>query len=155
MTVNGLHHAAISTPDIERLMNWYRENFGFEEVARTEWPKGSKEIDDVVGLKNSSAKQGFLKCGNIMIEFFEYSSPHSQPMEKIDQLIIMAIRMYVLMLLILKGSTIDFLKMELNFMLRHKILDKLKLLMEEIVMVMFLNFRKLSIPIIQRRYFSD
>ena len=155
MTVNGLHHAAISTPDIERLMNWYRENFGFEEVARTEWPKGSKEIDDVVGLKNSSAKQGFLKCGNIMIEFFEYSSPPSQPMEKIDQLIIMAIRMYVLMLLILKGSTIDFLKMELNFMLRHKILDKLKLLMEEIVMVMFLNFRKLSIPIIQRRYFSD
>jgi len=82
MTVNGLHHAAISTPDIERLMNWYRENFGFEEVARTEWPKGSKEIDDVVGLKDSSAKQGFLKCGNIMIEFFEYSSPPSQPMEE-------------------------------------------------------------------------
>ena len=40
MTINGLHHAAISTPDIERLMNWYSENFGFIEVARTEWPKG-------------------------------------------------------------------------------------------------------------------
>ena len=37
MTINGLHHAAISTPDIERLMKWYTENFGFEEVARTEW----------------------------------------------------------------------------------------------------------------------
>ena len=82
MTINGLHHAAISTPDIERLMKWYTKNFGFEEVARTEWPKGSKQIDDVVGLKDSSAKQGFLKCGNIMIEFFEYSSPESQPMEK-------------------------------------------------------------------------
>ena len=82
MTINGLHHAAISTPDIERLMAWYTKNFGFEEVARTEWPKGSKEIDDVVGLKDSSAKQGFLKCGNIMIEFFEYSPPQSQPMDK-------------------------------------------------------------------------
>ena len=82
MTINGLHHAAISTPDIERLMNWYSENFGFIEVASTEWPKGSKQIDDVVGLENSSAKQGFLKCGNIMIEFFEYSSPPSQPMDK-------------------------------------------------------------------------
>ena len=61
MTINGLHHAAISTSDIERLMNWYSENFGFIEVARTEWPKGSKQIDDVVGLKDSSAKQGFLK----------------------------------------------------------------------------------------------
>ena len=57
MTINGLHHAAISTPDIRRLMEWYTKNFGFEEVSRTEWPKGSKEIDDVVGLKDSSAKQ--------------------------------------------------------------------------------------------------
>ncbi|MDA9623392.1 VOC family protein [Rhodobiaceae bacterium] len=82
MTINGLHHAAISTPNIERLMSWYNENFGFEEVARTEWPKGSKQIDGVVGLKNSSAKQGFLKCGNIMIEFFEYLSPEPKVMDK-------------------------------------------------------------------------
>ena len=60
----------------------YSDNFGFIEVSRTEWPKGSKQIDDVVGLEDSSAKQGFLKCGNIMIEFFEYSSPPSQPMDK-------------------------------------------------------------------------
>ena len=82
MTINGLHHAAISTPNIERLMGWYNENFGFEEVARTEWPTGSKQIDGVVGLKNSSAKQGFLKCGNIMIEFFEYLSPEPKAMDK-------------------------------------------------------------------------
>ena len=74
MTINGLHHAAISTPDIERLMNWYSENFGCIEVASTEWPKGSKQIDDVEGLENSSAKQGFLKCGKIMIEFL-YNRP--------------------------------------------------------------------------------
>ena len=82
MTINGLHHAAISTPNIDRLMAWYRDNFGFEEVARTEWPIGSKDIDEVVGLKNSSAKQGFLKCGNIMIEFFEYNTPPSIPLQK-------------------------------------------------------------------------
>ena len=82
MTINGLHHAAISTPDIDRLMSWYNKNFGFEEVGRTNWPKGSDQIDNVVGLKNSSAKQGFLKCGNIMIEFFEYSSPKPKLMDK-------------------------------------------------------------------------
>ena len=57
MTINGLHHAAISTPNIERLMKWYKKNFGFEEVSRSEWPIGSKTIDQVVGLKDSSAKQ--------------------------------------------------------------------------------------------------
>ena len=82
MAINGLHHAAISTPNIEKLMKWYSDNFGFEDIARSERPIGSKDIDDVVGLTDSSAKQGFLKCGNIMIEFFEYSSPESQPMEK-------------------------------------------------------------------------
>ena len=61
MAINGLHHAAISTPNIERLMKWYSENFGFEDIARSEWAKGSKDIDDVVGLEDSSAKQGFLK----------------------------------------------------------------------------------------------
>ena len=71
MAINGLHHAAISTPNIDRLMKWYNDNFGFEEVSRSEWPSGSEQIDDVVGLRSSAAKQGFLKCGNIMIEFFE------------------------------------------------------------------------------------
>ena len=32
MAINGLHHAAISTPDIDRLMDWYNKNFGFEEL---------------------------------------------------------------------------------------------------------------------------
>ena len=82
MAINGLHHAAISTPNIDRLMKWYNDNFGFEELSRSEWPSGSDQIDDVVGLKSSSAKQGFLKCGNIMIEFFEYSSPEPELMDK-------------------------------------------------------------------------
>ena len=42
MTINGLHHAAISTPDIERLMKWYSKNFGFEEVSRS--PRTSEDI---------------------------------------------------------------------------------------------------------------
>ena len=39
-------------------------------------------ISSIRLLKNSSAKQGFLKCGNIMIEFFEYSSPKPKLMDK-------------------------------------------------------------------------
>ena len=75
MAINGLHHAAISTPNIDRLMKWYNDNFGFEEVSRSEWPSGSDQIDDVVGLKSSSAKQGFLKCGNIICLLYTSPSP--------------------------------------------------------------------------------
>ena len=72
MAINGLHHAAISTPDIDRLMKWYNNNFGFEEVSRSEWPSGSDQIDDVVGLKNSSAGgfslQRCLKLVPVMVK---------------------------------------------------------------------------------------
>ena len=83
MPVNGMHHAAISTPNIERLMNFYKENFNCKDIdSRSQWKKGANEIDQVLGLKGSSAKQGFLSCGNVMIEFFEYSSPEPKPMQE-------------------------------------------------------------------------
>ena len=83
MPINGMHHAAISTPNIERLMNFYKENFNCKDIdSRSQWDKGADEIDQVLGLKGSSAKQGFLSCGNVMIEFFEYSSPEPKAMQE-------------------------------------------------------------------------
>lgn len=83
MPINGMHHAAISTPNIERLMNFYKENFNCKDInSRSQWDKGADEIDQVLGLKGSSAKQGFLSCGNVMIEFFEYSSPEPMAMQE-------------------------------------------------------------------------
>ena len=137
------------------LMAWYTKNFGFEEVARTEWPKGSKEIDDVVGLKDSSAKQGFLKCGNIMIEFFEYSSPQSQPMDKNRPVNNHGHTHVCVDVTNIEDEYKDCLKMVSNFMLRLRTLVKLKQHMEEIVMEMYLRFKKLLIKTILPKYFNS
>ena len=52
MSVNGMHHTAISTPNIERLMNFYKENFNCKDIdSRSQWEKGTNEIDQV--LSNS------------------------------------------------------------------------------------------------------
>ena len=68
MPINGMHHAAISTPNIERLMNFYKENFNCKDInSRSQWDKGADEIDQVLGLKGSSAKQGFLSLSLIHI----------------------------------------------------------------------------------------
>ena len=40
MPINGMHHAAISTPNIERLMNFYREHFNCKDIdSRSQWEK--------------------------------------------------------------------------------------------------------------------
>jgi catechol 2,3-dioxygenase-like lactoylglutathione lyase family enzyme len=75
----GVHHVAIATGDIDRLMAWYQEAFGFDVVSRGGWDSGNPVIDGIVGLKDSAARTGFLQGGNVYVEFFEYSQPQGRP----------------------------------------------------------------------------
>jgi catechol 2,3-dioxygenase-like lactoylglutathione lyase family enzyme len=77
--IRGIHHTAISTPDLERALAFYRDVLGFVEVNDFTWPVGSTVIDGIVGLKDSSARTVMLKAGNAMIEFFQYESPPPKP----------------------------------------------------------------------------
>jgi glyoxylase I family protein len=71
----GVHHTAISTPDLERLKTFYCELFGLEEVLRSSWEQGNDRIDSVVGLTGSAARCVFLRGGNTFLELFEYTHP--------------------------------------------------------------------------------
>lgn len=77
--MGGLHHIAVSTPDIERITAFYHEALGFERESEiTCWKSGTTAggwVDDVTGLKNSSGRAVMLRKGNIRIEFFEFESP--------------------------------------------------------------------------------
>jgi catechol 2,3-dioxygenase-like lactoylglutathione lyase family enzyme len=73
--IRGVHHVAISTPNLERIVAFYRDVVGAEVVYQGGWSRGSPIIDRIVGLPNSEAKQAMLKLGNAYLEFFEYVSP--------------------------------------------------------------------------------
>lgn len=77
--INGVHHVAISTPDIERLKGFYVDQLGFEPVAELEWPKGTKMSDTILRLEDSSAKLAMLRIGNAYVELFQYASPTPAP----------------------------------------------------------------------------
>lgn len=77
--IRGIHHVAISTPNLERIIAFYRDYVGAEVVYEGGWKRGSDIIDTIVGLKNSEAKQAMLKIGNAYLEFFEYVSPAGNP----------------------------------------------------------------------------
>ena len=72
--INGLHHVAIVTDDIDRLRPFYTDILGFEVAAEGGW-KDAPDIDDIVGLKGSATRMAMLRAGNLYIEMFEYTAP--------------------------------------------------------------------------------
>ena len=77
--IHGIHHTAISTPDLERSVSFYRDLIGAKIVSEFEWPKGAEIADRIVGLKDSSARAVMMRLGNAMIEIFQYQTPKPGP----------------------------------------------------------------------------
>jgi glyoxylase I family protein len=71
----GFHHAAISTPDLDRFLGFYCGVLGCHVAWTFGWETGSDEADAVTGLEGSAARAVMLKLGDSFLEVFEFSSP--------------------------------------------------------------------------------
>ena len=79
--IHGINHVAISTPDIERSLAFYRDLLGLEEVFRRNWEVGETIFDNITDLEDSAALIVMLKAGNACVELFEYQKPAPKPGE--------------------------------------------------------------------------
>ena len=77
--MKAIHHTAISTFDMDRLIKFYCDLLGFEVESEFEWPVGLEVSDKIVGLKDSASKVAMLKLGDFRLELFQYSSPEPKP----------------------------------------------------------------------------
>ena len=78
----GFHHAAISTPDLDRSAGFYKDVIGCREAWTFSWEAGSEAADAMTGLKDSAARAVMLQLGESFLEIFEFSSPaprHGDP----------------------------------------------------------------------------
>lgn len=73
--IKGFHHAAISTPDLARCIDFYTNTIGGEIAWTFGWDQGTPEADEVTGLRNSAASAAMLKIGETFLEVFEFSAP--------------------------------------------------------------------------------
>ena len=70
----GIHHVAISVPDIELAARFYMDTLGFSETFASEWD--SKPLNDrVIGVDGTSAKVRMLRTSNVFVELWEYRRP--------------------------------------------------------------------------------
>jgi catechol 2,3-dioxygenase-like lactoylglutathione lyase family enzyme len=77
--IKGFHHAALSTPDLDRCVAFYRDLLGCEVAWEFGWPAGSPAADEITGLQDSAARAAMLKLGGSFLEVFEFTSPPTPP----------------------------------------------------------------------------
>lgn len=77
--IQGIHHTALSTGDLERSLRFYRDVLGFEVVMDHRWPRGTPNMDRTMDLPDTAARCVLLRAANAMIEIFEYESPSPEP----------------------------------------------------------------------------
>ncbi|MDD3352076.1 VOC family protein [Zoogloea sp.] len=73
--ISGIHHVAISTPDLPRALAFYRDLLGFREVSRTTWGSDQPKIDQVMALEGTAATTVMLQLGAICVELFQFEAP--------------------------------------------------------------------------------
>lgn len=71
----GIHHVAISVPDMDEALRFYCRVLGFEDL----WGRGHEEpspmSDRVIGLENVRADVRMLRAGNAFVELWRYVNP--------------------------------------------------------------------------------
>ncbi len=77
--IRGIHHTAISTGNLIRLLHFYRNLLGFQKVFDYTWQIGNQKADEVIGLMDTSGQVVMLKAGNAFIELFQYATPNPKP----------------------------------------------------------------------------
>ena len=73
--IRGIHHVAVHVHDLDRMMRFYQEAFGFELVGETFGWENNDFIDRIVDVPASAARGAMLRCGTCYMELFQYSAP--------------------------------------------------------------------------------
>ena len=85
--IRGIHHTAISCIDIERSVAFYRDLLGFELVMEHDWPEGQADTNRTHALPETASRVAILRCGNAMLELFQYRTPEPRPVDPERRLI--------------------------------------------------------------------
>jgi len=82
--IRGIHHVAVHVHDMERMIKFYNEAFGFEVVGEPFAWENDEFIDRIVSVKGSAAKGAMLRAGSCYMELFQYSAPNPNNTQGLD-----------------------------------------------------------------------
>ncbi len=75
--IKAINHLAISTPDMDRSISFYRDLMGMQLVS--EGPFEGRLYDNILDLKQAKGRATMLRLGEAQLELFEFSNPRPKP----------------------------------------------------------------------------
>ena len=69
----GVHHPALSVPNMDEALAFYCGKLGFETVMEIELPSGIEMMSRAFALEEAGYKVAMLRKGNSCIELFEFT----------------------------------------------------------------------------------
>ncbi|MBW8784909.1 MAG: VOC family protein [Novosphingobium sp.] len=79
--IRGIHHVGINVRDMDRMIRFYREAFGFELVGEEFGWEDEPLLDTIVDVPGSKARGAMLRSGTVYFELFQYSAPEPGSIE--------------------------------------------------------------------------
>jgi len=73
--IKGIHHVAVHVRDLERMIKFYREAFGFEPVGEQFSWRDNPTLDRLLDVPGSAARGAMLRAGSCYLELFQFSAP--------------------------------------------------------------------------------
>ncbi|MEW9855245.1 VOC family protein [Novosphingobium sp. M1R2S20] len=73
--IRGIHHVSIHVHDLDRMIAFYKDAFGFEVVGEQFSWKDEPVLDSLIDVKGSAARGAMLRAGSCYIEMFEFQAP--------------------------------------------------------------------------------
>lgn len=86
--IRGIHHVSIHCRDLDAMMRFYEQAFGFELVGEAfDWAD-EPVLDTLIDVPGSAARGAMMRAGSCYIEMFEFAAPppsSSEPLNPFDK----------------------------------------------------------------------
>lgn len=73
--ITGIHHVAVHVHDLDRMVKFYKDAFGFDVVGEKFAWTDEKMIDQIMNVPGTAARGAMLKAGGCYLELFQFSAP--------------------------------------------------------------------------------
>lgn len=71
----GLHHTALSTPDLDRAVAFYRDHFGFQLAFDFAWDEAHRGFQRTHAAPETRGRVAMLERDGARLELLEYQKP--------------------------------------------------------------------------------
>ena len=87
--IRGIHHVAIHVRDLDRMLRFYADAFGFEIVGEEFSWRDNPTIDRILDVPGSAGRGAMLRAGTTCyLEMFQFSAPDpvsTRPLRPFDK----------------------------------------------------------------------